>query len=217
MQAPASKTKRPKKTAAAAPVEFAIEAFADRAAWLRWLERHHAKMPGIWLKLTKGGAKTGALTVAQAVEGALCWGWIDGQGRALDATHWLVKFTPRRPRSVWSKINRERALALIAGGEMEDAGLAEVTRAQADGRWERAYDSPRNAQVPEDLAAALAKHKRAKAFFEQLDGANRYAILWRLQNAKRAETRASRLATFMTMLARGETLHAPRTKKAKKA
>jgi uncharacterized protein YdeI (YjbR/CyaY-like superfamily) len=141
------------------------------------------------------------------VDGALRWGWIDGQGRSLDERHWAVKFTPRRARSHWSKINRERALVLIAQGEMEAPGLAEVERAKLDGRWDEAYDSPRNASVPDDLAAALARDAKAREFFEQLDSANRYAILWRLQTAKRAETRARRLAQFVEMLARREKLH----------
>ena len=194
--------------------ELQILECVDLAAWLRWLEQHHATAPGVWVKLAKRGSGRTSITAAQAVEGALCWGWIDGQGRSLDAAAWLLKLTPRRARSVWSKINRERALALIESGAMRPPGLAEVERAQQDGRWEQAYDSPRNAQVPPDLAAALAKNARARKLFEELDSANRYAILWRLHHAKRAETRANRLATFVAMLGRGETLH-PRRASAK--
>jgi uncharacterized protein YdeI (YjbR/CyaY-like superfamily) len=187
--------------------ELQVLECVDLGAWLRWLEQHHATTPGVWVKLAKRGSGRPSITAAQAVEGALCWGWIDAQGRSLDAAAWLLKLTPRRARSVWSKINRERALALIESGAMMPPGLAEVERAKQDGRWERAYDSPRNAQVPPDLVAALAKNARARKSFEELDAANRYAILWRLHHAKRAETRANRLATFVAMLARGETLH----------
>ena len=199
--------KQTRATSGAGASELQILEFADLAAWLRWLEQHHASAPGVWIKLAKRGSGRASISAAQAVEGALCWGWIDGQGRSLDAAAWLLKLTPRRARSVWSKINRERALALIESGAMRPPGLAEVERAKQDGRWAEAYDSPRNATVPSDLAAALAKNARARKSFEALDSANRYAILWRLQHAKRADTRAKRLAAFVEMLARGETLH----------
>lgn len=197
--------------------ELEILQFEDQAAWLHWLTQHHGSAKGVWIRLAKRAAGITSINVAQAVEAALCWGWIDGQGRSYDNHTWLVKFTPRRARSVWSKINRERATALIERGEMQAPGLLEVKNAQRDGRWERAYDSPRNAVAPDDLVAALAKNKKAKLAFEQLDGANRYAILWRLQTAKRAETRAQRIVTFVAMLARGETLHPPRKKKTPRA
>jgi len=147
------------------------------------------------------------VSYAEAVEQALCFGWIDGQKRSLDAHHWLQRFTPRRARSLWSKVNCEKALALIEQGRMQPAGLREVERARHDGRWEQAYDPPGRAQVPPDLEAAFARHPRAAAFFATLDGANRYAVLWRLQTAKRPETRARRIEQFVAMLERGEKLH----------
>jgi uncharacterized protein YdeI (YjbR/CyaY-like superfamily) len=189
------------------PDELPVLEFADAAAFRKWLEAQHAKAPGLWIKFAKKGSGMASITHAEAVDAALRWGWIDGQGKSHDAQYWLTKFTPRRARSVWSKINRERALALIASGEMQPAGLAEVERAKTDGRWDAAYDSPKNAAVPEDLARALAQKPRAAKFFATLDSANRYAILWRLQTAKRPETRAKRITDFVAMLARGEKLH----------
>ncbi|HEX4404960.1 MAG TPA: YdeI/OmpD-associated family protein [Polyangia bacterium] len=184
------------------------------AAWRAWLRAHHACSSGIFLRIPKTSVKTAdALTYASAVEAALTWGWIDGQKRALDATAWLQRFTPRGPRSGWSKINRAKAEALIAGGEMEAPGLVEIERAKADGRWARAYDGARNATVPPDLAAALARDAKARAFFEALDGANRYAILYRVQTAKLPETRARRIETFVALCARHETLHPPRKRR----
>jgi uncharacterized protein YdeI (YjbR/CyaY-like superfamily) len=143
----------------------------------------------------------------EALEMALCYGWIDGQKQRHDESGWLQRFTPRAPRSVWSKLNRDRAEALIAGGEMRPPGLAEVERAKSDGRWDDAYDSQRTAVVPGDLKAALEEHPEAKAFFETLNSANRYAIVWRLQTAKKAETRERRLRQFIEMLERHEKLH----------
>lgn len=185
--------------------------FADRAAFASWLRREHASSPGIWLKLAKKGSGGSTLTYAEAVEVALIWGWIDGQKQKFDDAAWLQRFVPRRPQSVWSKINRDKALALIEAGAMEPPGLAEVERARADGRWERAYDPPSKAAVPDDLAAALAGSKPALALFAKLDSANRYAILYRIQALKRPESRARRIAEFVAMLARGETLHPMRT------
>ena len=187
---------------------------ATVAGWRAWLRAHHARSTGVFLripKVTKSAAS--ALTYATALEAALAWGWIDGQKRALDAGAWLQRFTPRGPRSGWSKINRAKAEALIAAGAMEAPGRAEVERAKRDGRWARAYDGARAATVPDDLAEALASRPRARAFFEALDGANRYAILYRVQTAKLAETRARRIETFVAMCARGETLHPPRRKR----
>lgn len=158
------------------------------------------------VRLAKKGAK-GALTYAEALDVALAWGWIDSQKRALDANAWLQRFSPRQAKSPWSKINRAKAEALMAAGAMEPPGLAEVERARGDGRWERAYDGARTSVVPADLAAALARDVRARAFFESLDGANRYAILYRVQAAKRPETRAARIARFVAMCARRETIH----------
>jgi uncharacterized protein YdeI (YjbR/CyaY-like superfamily) len=179
--------------------------FADLAAWLRWLEENHASSPGLWVKLAKKG--TAALAYPEAVEGALVWGWIDGQKQALDARFWLQRFTPRRPQSPWSKINRDKAQALLAAGRMAAPGLAEVERAKRDGRWDAAYDSARTAQVPDDLASALAAAPESAAFFAALDGANRYAVLYRVQTAKTPETRARRVAQLVAMLARREKIH----------
>lgn len=197
--------KPPQPTAAA--TELPIVLFEERAAWLRWLSKHHASARGLWVKLAKKESGVRSITRDEAVEGALIWGWIDGQGRSLDAQHFLTKFTPRGRSSVWSKINREKVQALIASGEMKPPGLAEVERAKKDGRWEAAYDPPSQAKVPDDLAAALAASPRAQALFAQLNAANRYAILWRLQTAKKAETRARRLAQCVGMLERGEVFH----------
>jgi uncharacterized protein YdeI (YjbR/CyaY-like superfamily) len=193
------------------PTDAGEPALAVTASeWGAWLVRHHATSSGGWPTLTKAGVTPATLSYAEALDHALAWGWIDGHKRALDARAWLQRFTPRRPRSNWSKINCAKAEALIRDGRMRPPGLAEVARAKQDGRWAAAYDSPRTSQVPADLEAALATNRRARAFFETLDGANRYAILYRLQTAKKPETRAQRLETFIRMLAKGETLHPPR-------
>jgi len=182
--------------------------FPSAAAFESWLAEHHTQSPGVWLRLRKqGSAAPGTVTYAEAVEVALCFGWIDGQKRSLDEDHWLQRFTPRSPRSRWSQINRAKALELIEQGRMRPAGLAEVERARADGRWEAAYAGARTMTVPDDLAAALAANPAAESFFATLDGANRYAVLYRVQDAKRPETRARRIATFVQMLAEGRKLH----------
>lgn len=201
--------KKPAQPRAAAE-ELPVLLFERPEAWHRWLSKHHASARGLWLKLAKKQSGVRSITRDQAVEGALIWGWIDGQGLSHDEQHFLIKFTPRGRRSVWSKINRIKVQALIERGEMKPPGLAEVERAQQDGRWDAAYDSPRTATVPEDLAAALAASPRAKASFAQLNAANRYAILWRLQTAKRAETRTRRLELCVAMLERGEVFHPSR-------
>ena len=183
------------------------------AQWQAWLADHHASATGALVMITKQGKGAPALSYAEALDIALAWGWIDGQKRAHDDRAWLQRFSPRRPRSAWSKINRDKAEALIRAGKMRPPGLREVERAKQDGRWDAAYDSARTAQVPDDLARALAGSKAAAAFFETLDGANRYAILYRVQTAKKPETRAARIARFVAMLARRETLHPPRAKR----
>lgn len=193
--------------AAGSASELEIMDFADGLAFRKWLARNHASSPGIWLRFAKKGGGHASLTRAEAVDAALRWGWIDGQGKGIDASHWMNKYTPRRARSIWSKINRESAIALIAAGEMEEPGLAEVERAKADGRWDAAYDPPKTSVVPDDLTKALAKKPRAAAFFETLNSANRYAILWRIQTAKKPETRARRIEQLVAMLARGEKIH----------
>ncbi|MFC6597747.1 YdeI/OmpD-associated family protein [Kitasatospora paranensis] len=181
--------------------------FDSAEAFEAWLDSHHATSPGVWLRLRKKAPGVTALDYRQALDVALCHGWIDGQKRAQDERHWLQKFGPRTARSRWSKINRQKAEDLTAQGRMRPAGLAEVERARADGRWEAAYDSPRTATVPEDLAAALAAEPAAQAFFAGLDAANRYSVLHRVQEAKRPETRARRIERFVAMLAAGEKLH----------
>ncbi|WP_432071018.1 YdeI/OmpD-associated family protein [Streptomyces sp. AA1529] len=184
-----------------------IVAFESAEAFEAWLGENHAVSPGIWLKLRKKDPAVVALNYAQALDVALCFGWIDGQKAKFDDQWWLQRFTPRKPRSKWSKVNRDKVTALIEQGRMRPPGQAEVDRAKADGRWEAAYDSARTAAVPEDLAAALTAVPAAAAFFETLDRQNRYAILYRIQEAKKAETRARRIEKYVAMLAKGEKLH----------
>jgi uncharacterized protein YdeI (YjbR/CyaY-like superfamily) len=181
--------------------------FPSSAAWELWLEEHHAEAPGVWLKIAKKASGIATVTYEDAVEVALCFGWIDGQMRRFDERFYVQRFTPRRRQSRWSKINCEKAGALIEAGRMRPAGLVQIEAAQADGRWEAAYESASNATVPPDLQAALDANPAAAAFFATLSGANRYAILYRVGDAKRPETRARRIAQFIEMLARGETLH----------
>jgi uncharacterized protein YdeI (YjbR/CyaY-like superfamily) len=183
------------------------ERFESVEAWERWLAEHHDEPGGVWIKFARKGSGIASLTQPQALETALRYGWIDGQARSLDEQFYLQRFTPRRPRSMWSKRNREIATALIAAGRMEPSGLREVERAKADGRWDAAYDAPSGATVPEDLQAALDADGRAAAFFATLDSRNRYAILHRIQTAKKPETRARRIAAFVAMLAEGRTLY----------
>jgi len=181
--------------------------FASPAAFSAWLAKNHADSEGVWLKLAKKASKTKSITYAEAVDVALCWGWIDGQKQTAEDGFWLQKVTPRRPKSIWSQINCKKALALIDAGQMRASGLAEVERAKADGRWKSAYASAKSSSVPPDLSAALAKNARARKFFETLEARNRYAILWRIGQAKKAETRAARIAKFVSMLANHEKLH----------
>ena len=181
--------------------------FATQRAFETWMRKHHASSDGEWLQLAKAGADRPTVTYAEAIEVALCWGWIDGQKKSLDDQHWLQRFTPRRARSLWSKINRAKADALVESGRMQPPGQAEIDRAKADGRWDAAYDGARTSTVPEELQAALDASPKAKAFFAALDGTNRYAVLWRVQTAKKPETRAKRIETLVAMLARGEKIH----------
>jgi uncharacterized protein YdeI (YjbR/CyaY-like superfamily) len=182
--------------------------FKSAKAFEAWLKKHHASADGLWLKLAKRGADEPSVSYAEAVEVALCWGWIDGQKKGLDGQHFLQRFTPRRARSIWSKINVDKVAALIEAGRMQAPGLAQVEAAKADGRWAQAYDGARTSTVPEDLLAALDAEPGAKAFFATISAANRYAVLWRIQTAAKAETRARRIAQLVAMLARGETIHA---------
>jgi uncharacterized protein YdeI (YjbR/CyaY-like superfamily) len=181
--------------------------FPSRAAWEAWLEEHHASSAGVWLMLAKQGSGIVTVSYSEALDGALCFGWIDGRKGKLDDDHWLQRFTARKARSRWSRINRERAEALIGRGEMRPAGQREVERAKADGRWEAAYHGQRTAPVPDDLRRELANNPGAREFFAALDGANRYAILYRLHDAKRPETRARRLAKFVAMLEGRKKIH----------
>ena len=171
-----------------------------------WFGEHYADHRGFWLKIGKKGAAA-TVTYFEALDVALCHGWIDGQKRGYDETYWLQRFTPRGPRSKWSQINRDRAEALVEAGRMRPAGQAQVDAAKADGRWAAAYAGQKSATVPDDLAAALAADPEAKAFFEALKGANRYAILYRVHDAKKPETRAARITKFVEMCHNHETVH----------
>lgn len=181
--------------------------FPNQKEWENWLTQNGDTSPGIWLRLAKKGAGQPTLTYGQAVESALCYGWIDGQKQAESDEYWLQRFTRRSAKSIWSKLNKERAEALIAAGRMRPSGMREIEKAKADGRWEAAYTSPSNSVVPDDLQAALDAHPKASAFFATLNGRNRYAILFRIQNAKKPETRARKIDEFIGMLNRGETIH----------
>ena len=189
------------------PDDLPIILFASGAELEAWLEAEHAESEGIWLKIAKKGSGVGSVSYAEAVELGLCFGWIDGQGKRLDDRHYLQRFTPRRPRSKWSRLNRDRAEALVAAGRMRPSGLATVEAARADGRWDAAYEPPSTAEVPPDLERELARDRSAREAFEALDGANRYAIIYRLNEAKRPETRERRLQKFVEMLRRGERIH----------
>lgn len=181
--------------------------FASQAAFAEWLAEQADDAPGAWLRFSKKGAGVTSLTKAEAIDAALCHGWIDGQLDKYDEASWLIRFTPRKARSKWSEVNRTRAIELIAAGQMQPRGLVEVERAKADGRWEAAYAPASTATVPEDLAEALEQNPEAKAFFEGLTGADRYAVLYRIGAVKKPETRARKITEFVAMLARGETLH----------
>ena len=175
--------------------------------WRAWLHEQHASAAGVWLKIAKQGSGIQTVTYAQALDVALCFGWIDGQKNKFDEQYWLQRFTPRTARSKWSQINVAKATELIASGAMQPAGLAEVQRAQADGRWERAYTGQRTATVPEDLRRALDQSPAASELFATLNSANRYAILYRIQDAKRADTRARRIEKYVAMLSEGKQIH----------
>jgi uncharacterized protein YdeI (YjbR/CyaY-like superfamily) len=184
-----------------------VMTFESTDAWDAWLAAHHADSPGLWLKIAKKGSAGKTISYSDALDVALCHGWIDGQKGRHDDDYWLQRFTPRKPGSNWSKINTERAAALIASGRMRPAGLREVERAQADGRWEQAYESQSRVTVPDDLARALAANERARAFFATLDSANRYAVLYRIGTAKKPETRAKRIDALVAMLNEHRKIH----------
>lgn len=181
---------------------------ADGAAWRAWLQEHHGDDRGVWLTLArKGAAAPTSLTYDEALEEALCHGWIDGQLRGGDGDSYRQRFTPRTARSGWSKRNVAIAERMIAEGRMQPSGLAAVERAKADGRWDAAYAGPASIEVPTDLAAALDSQPAARSMFEKLNRRNRYAVLYRIETAKRPETRSRRIEQFVAMLARGETIH----------
>jgi uncharacterized protein YdeI (YjbR/CyaY-like superfamily) len=186
--------------------DLPVKRFRSRAAWAAWLERQHEKSPGVWLEFAKKSSGLASVNYAQALEVALCYGWIDGQTKSVDADWYRQRFTPRRPRSKWSQINRASVERLHAEGRLSAAGIREMEAAQQDGRWAAAYPSPSRIRPPEDLQTALEANPKAKRFFEQLDSTNRYAIMYRLHDARKPETRARRLQEFVRMLKAGETL-----------
>ena len=203
-----TRTSKSSKSSAAADANAGPPlSFEDQEAWFSWLRKNHATSSGVWLRIAKKGAVVRSVSYLQAVDCALCYGWIDGQKKSDNESYWLQRFTPRSEKSIWSKINREKAIRLIERGQMNAAGLREVERAKRDGRWDGAYDSPSGAKVPADFQAALDRIPRAKAFFATLDSRNRYAVLFRIQTAKKAETRAKRIAQFAKMLSQREKIH----------
>jgi uncharacterized protein YdeI (YjbR/CyaY-like superfamily) len=184
-----------------------ILSFASPRDWETWLDEHHRTSKGLWLKIAKKDSGVDSVNYAEALDAALCHGWIDGQKGAFDDTFWLQKFTPRGPRSQWSKINVDKALALIDAKRMKPAGLAAIEQARSDGRWEQAYDSQSRATVPEDLQRELDKNPEAAKFFATLNSVNRYAVLYRIHEARKPETRARRIEKFIGMLERHEKVH----------
>lgn len=187
--------------------EQQILPFSSAEEWEAWLEEHHASSDGLWLKIAKKGSGIATVSFTEALDVALCYGWIDGQKGRFDDDYWLQRFTPRRSRSKWSRVNREKVTKLIEAGEMKPAGLREVERAKADGRWDAAYEPQSKATVPEDLQREFDDNSEASAFFDTLDSRNRYAVLYRIQDAKKPETRARRIEKYVEMLSRGEKLH----------
>lgn len=179
----------------------------SRGDWRKWLDKNHSQQDGVWLKFAKKASGITTVNYGEALEEALCYGWIDSQTKSLDDKYYLQKFSPRRARSVWSKINVGKIEKLMAEGKMQPAGLAQVEAAKADGRWEAAYHSPANIVMSEDFAKALDKNKKAKEFYETLSKGNKYAILWRLQQAKRPETRERNIKKFIDMLVAGQKFH----------
>jgi uncharacterized protein YdeI (YjbR/CyaY-like superfamily) len=201
-----AKTKAPSRAGGNSP-EGAARLFKDHAAWSTWLDKNHSRSTGIWVRLAKKNSGLKSVTYAEALESALCYGWIDGHKRRESDRAWLQRFCPRSAKSIWSKINREKALKLIAGNRMMPAGHRAIDQAKSNGRWESAYDSPRGATVPDDFQAALEASPKAKLFFDTLDRANRYAILFRIQAGKKPETRIRNIQKFIAMLEQGEKIH----------
>ncbi len=203
----AQRHRLPKGDAMTTKPDLPIIPFASREAWEAWLEEQHATSDGLWLKIAKKGSGFETVSYAEALEVALCYGWIDGQKASFDENYWLQRFTPRKPRSKWSKVNRAKVTKLIEEGRMKPAGLREVERAKADGRWDAAYDAQSTATVPDDLRRELEKNHIAREFFSKLDSRNRYAILYQIQDAKRPETRARRIAKYVDMLSKEKKLY----------
>ena len=184
-----------------------VRLFKSKEDWATWLEKNHRKSAGLWLRLAKKDSRLRSVSYKEALEVALCHGWIDGHKRPESKQTWLQRFVARSSKSIWSKINREKALAMIASGEMKAAGLEAIENAKKNGRWDAAYDSPSGATVPTDFQAALDSNPRAAAFFKTLARANRYAVLWRIQTVKKAETRTRKIEQFIAMLEREEKIH----------
>ncbi len=190
-----------------APGDVPILNFRQQTAWATWLDKNQSTSSGVWLRLAKKASGKLSVSYSEAVDVALCYGWIDGQKKSNSEHAWLQKFTPRAKKSLWSKVNRQKALTLITRGRMRPAGLKEIERAKKDGRWDAAYDSPGGATVPRDFQAALNRNTRAKVFFAALDRRNRYAVLFRIQTATKAETRRKRIEQFIVMLEKHKTLY----------
>jgi len=206
----------PKAKTSNRELDLPIKLFKNPGAWEKWLEANHAKSAGVWMQIAKKASGLSSATYQEALDVALCYGWIDGQKRPFDERTWLQRFTPRGPRSIWSKINTGKADALIKSGRMRAAGLAAIESAKASGRWESAYQPWSNPDVPPELQAALDARPNAKAFFETLRGANRYGVIFRVQTAKKPETRAKRIADFIARFEKGETLFGPERQAAAK-
>ncbi len=187
--------------------DYIIKPFSSPKAWEAWLKKEHQITKGIWIKLAKKASKIPSVTYQEALEVAICYGWIDGQVKPFDDKYWLQKFTPRGPKSIWSKRNRDIVERLILEGKMQQAGLETVEAAKKDGRWDQAYDSPKNMVIPEDFLKELSKDKKAEAFFKTLNKTNTYAIAWKLQTAKKPETRQRRMKVILEMLTKGEKLY----------
>jgi len=187
--------------------DLPVISFKTSEEWRDWLEQNYQSITGIWLKFYKKDTGVTSITYHEALDEALCYGWIDGQAKPFDNISWIQRFTPRRKRSIWSKRNIENITRLESAGRMKPSGIREVEAAKTDGRWDKAYDSPGNMAIPDDFLNALSEDKNAVAFFETLNKTNRYAIAWRLQTAKKPETREKRIKTILEMLSRGEKFH----------
>jgi uncharacterized protein YdeI (YjbR/CyaY-like superfamily) len=186
---------------------LSIMSFETQQDWERWLTEHHTDTVGIWLKIAKKETGIPSVNYSEALDSALCYGWIDGQKASFDDQYWLQKFTPRRPKSIWSKVNCNKATALIAEGRMQPEGMRQVELAKADGRWESAYESQSKITIPADFQGELDKNQKAKDFFSTLDSINRYAILFRIHSAKRPATRSARINKFIEMLSNNQKIY----------